>query len=177
MAGYLGVPGFDKGAIRHLPGCAIWTDEFGTILLGFSSKDEGAALEVNQNLEPQFADETGETPLYYFTKGETARISFPMLQTNLDRLARVVPTAELVGGVIRFGNRPGKQMPTGKIVHRPFSYPDGSRDLVLNNAINIADQNYVHKGADPMIVSCTFEGVVDEDQDDGQLLNGGIGQA
>jgi len=165
---------FDDSEIERLPGCAFWEDATGVVFLGFT--EEGATLELNPNAEAQVADETGNAPVHHVNLGDTARITLNMLETTLARMARVCPTISLVGANLRFGMVPGQQLPQGKIVHRPFAAPDGSEDLVLWSATNIADQNFVHNAKEPMKVTCTFEGNVDESQADGALL-GGIGQA
>lgn len=172
MSSYSG-PAFSDDEIQREPGCAFWTDATGRIFLGFT--EEGATLELTPNQEAQLADETGNTPLHHVNLGDTARITLNMLETTLARIARICPTISLVGGFLRFGSVPGQQMPKGEIVHRPFSTPDGSRDLILHAATNVADQSFVHNSKEPMKVTCTFEGHVDETQDDGELV-GGIGQ-
>lgn len=164
---------FDDAEVLREPGCAFWTDDTGRLFLGFT--EEGATLELNPNQEAQLADETGSTPLHHVNLGDTARITLNMLETTLARIARICPTISLVGGFLRFGSVPGQQMPQGEIVHRPFSAPDGSRDLILHAATNIADQSFVHNSKEPMKVTCTFEGHMDENENDGSFL-GGIGQ-
>jgi hypothetical protein len=167
-------PAFDNAEIERQPGCAIWTDSTGTIILGFTK--EGASMPFTPGADMEKADEAGATPLHMVSMGETARIELIMLQTDLARWARVYPFATYTGGNLRFGMIPGQRLPTGKIAHRPFGYPDGSRDLVLEAAVNIADQNFVHNHTEPLVLSCAFEGTLVETNPDGQLLGGGIGQ-
>jgi len=163
----------DKDAVEALPGCAFWIDNTGRIFLGVT--ENGAAMTMESNAQKITCDEGGNTPLKFLTGGDSARIELTMLETTFARMARVCPNMTLDGSILKFGAVPGQTMPTGTVFHRPFAYPDGSRDLILKNACNIADQNLMHKFDEPMKLTCSFEGVLDETADDGDLLTGGLG--
>ena len=142
-------------------------------VLGYTR--EGATLGITQGGEAQNADEGGDTPLHHVSKGATARMTLDALETNLARFALLCPTATYAGGLLRFGVTPGTRLAQRRIVHRPFAYPDGSMDLVIENASMIGDQSFAHKHSEPMVLTCVFEGCLDETQDSGALVNAGIG--
>lgn len=166
--------GFDKSEVERLPGCAFWTDSFGTILLGYTK--EGASLEVDPGLEEEVADESGNTPLQFVHVGDKCRLKLIMLETTLARMERVLPTSDLSGGELRFGVTPGTVAATGKIVHRPFAYGDGSHDLVVDQAVNIGKQVFSQKTKEVMTINCEFEAVLQENNASGNLTGAGIGQ-
>jgi len=168
--------GFDKSEIRHLPGCAFFVDDSGTIHhLGYTR--EGAMLRITANNLQSLADETGAMPLDYRFGGEVAVLTLIMLQTTKGRLAEVVPAFNDVAGNLRTGNVPGPAIAKqGRVVHRPFAYPGGEEDIFVSNAVLTSDHELAHRHDEPMSLDCEFTATVDEDQPDGRVLDSGIGQ-
>lgn len=167
--------GFTREDIEVLPGCAFFEPEGEAgFCLGFTR--EGSVMTVEQGLQAVNADEVGETPLDHFMTGVKARIELVLLETDLAQIVKVIPTATLTAGRLTFGGVPGGKAAVGRVYHRPFAYPDGSRDILLHRATNISDQSFTHKHTDPDSVTCAFEGTADLTKSDGDLL-GGVGQA
>jgi hypothetical protein len=168
--------GFDKRDIRHLPGCAFFVDQSGTIHhLGYT--EEGATLNITANNQEVLADETGAMPLDYKFGGEVVVLALIMLQTTKGRLAEIVPALNNVSGNLRTGNVPGQTITKqGKVVHRPFAYPAGEEDIFVTNAVFTSDSALNHQHNEPMSLDCEFTATVDEDQPDGRVLDSGVGQ-
>lgn len=168
--------GFDKSEIRCLPGCAFWEDATGLMFLGYTR--EGGTLRVTANLDKDVADETGNMPLNYKYQGEEVVLALTMLQTTKARMLRVVPGFTADGANVRIGTVPGQNVTkTGKVVHRPFAYPGGEEDFVLEEAVLISDPELTHQHSERMVLDCEFSGLVNEVQEDGMILDSGIGQA
>lgn len=167
--------GFDKSEIRVLPGCCFWEDPAGTIYLGYTV--DGGQLKISQGLDADKADESGNIPLNYRAMGADVQLTLKLLQTTKDRIARIVPEATLNGGNIRVGLQPGSIITkTGKVVHRPFGYGNGSEDFVIEEAVCTSDLTLAHSHKDRMTMDVTFQGLLIETRQTGDLLGAGIGQ-
>jgi len=166
--------GFDKANIRNLPGCAFWTDATGLLFLGYTQ--EGATLRIEGNVQEDTADEAGAMPLNVKYGGERAVLSLIMLETTKDKLVRIDPKLNLDGTTLRTGNVPGANITKrGKVVHRPFAYPAGEEDFVLNDAVLVSDLEMIHRHDENQTLSCEFVGLVDESEENGSILSSGIG--
>ena len=133
--------------------------------------------------EPEFyditSDQTGNTPLDSILIGESVQVEANLLDTSLDHIAAVVPTAdkETDGDktkAVTFGRRPGLRLGNvaGVLRVHPVSAGVGrtDKDVIIYRAANKASLELAYELENEWVIPCQFVGFPDDFRPEGDQL-------
>lgn len=147
------------------------------IYLGLTK--DGTALTYEPEYYDITADQTGNTPLDSILIGETVKVTTNLLDTSLEHIAAVVPTAdkEEEGGKIKavtFGRRPGLRLGNraGVLRVHPVSAGVGrtDKDVIIYRAANKANLELAYELENEWVIPCEFVGFPDDFRPEGDQL-------
>lgn len=139
----------------------------------------GTTLEYDPEYHDIESDQTGKTPLDSILIGEAVKVTTNLLDTTLEHIAVVVPTAdkeESVKGVkaVTFGRRPGLRLGhhAGVLRVHPISAGVGrtDKDVIVYRAANKASLNLAYKLEEEWVIPCEFVGFPDDFRPEGDQL-------
>lgn len=125
------------------------------------------------------SDQTGNTPLDDVLLGEKVTVEANLLDTSLEKLLAVLPTAKgvNVSSVLKattFGQSPGKRMIDcmGKLVIHPIAAGSGSteRDITLYQTVNTGGLELEFMNDKEWIIPVKFKGYYDDRRAEGDKL-------
>lgn len=147
------------------------------IYLGLTK--DGTTLTYEPEYYDITADQTGNTPLDSILIGETVKVTTNLLDTSLEHIAAVVPTAdkEEEGGKIKavtFGRRPGLRLGNraGVLRVHPVSAGVGrtDKDVIIYRAANKANLELAYELENEWVIPCEFVGFPDDFRPEGDQL-------
>ncbi|WP_129596031.1 Ig-like domain-containing protein [Anaerophilus nitritogenes] len=139
----------------------------------------GVTLKYEAEYHTLTSDQTGKTPLDDVGIGETVTVEFHLLDTSLEKMTSVMPTAspEKEGDHVKavtFGRRPGLRLThhSGKLVIHPISAGPGdlSKDVIIYRAGNKAGLELAYKLDDEWVIPCKYTGYYDDFRPEGDQL-------
>lgn len=139
----------------------------------------GTKLEYNPDFYDLTSDQTGTTALDSVLIGEDLKITTSLLDTSLDHIAAVVPTAdkEEEDGRIKavtFGRRPGLRLGdrAGVLRVHPISAGVGrtDKDVIVYRAANKASLELAYELENEWVIPCEFVGYPDDFRPEGDQL-------
>lgn len=139
----------------------------------------GTKLEYDPDFYDITSDQTGNTPLDSILIGEGVKVTANLLDTSLDHIAAVVPTAdkEEEGGktkAVTFGRRPGLRLGNvaGVLRVHPVSAGVGrtDKDVIVYRAANKASLELAYELENEWVIPCEFVGFPDDFRPEGDQL-------
>lgn len=139
----------------------------------------GTTLTYTPEFYDITADQTGKTPLDSILIGEAVQVVASLLDTTVDHIATVVPTAdkETEDGktkAVTFGRRPGLRLGNhaGVLRVHPISAGVGKtdKDVIVYRAANKANLELVYQLEDEWVIPCEFVGYPDDFRPEGDQL-------
>lgn len=139
----------------------------------------GTKLEYTPEYYDITSDQTGKTILDSILIGEEVKITTELLDTTLEHISTVVPTAdkESEGGSIKaatFGRRPGLRLGhrAGVLRVHPISAGVGKtdKDVIVYRAANKASLNLAYELENEWVIPCEFVGYPDDFRPEGDQL-------
>lgn len=139
----------------------------------------GTTLTYTPEFYDITADQTGNTPLDSILIGEAVQVVASLLDTTVDHIATVVPTAdkEVENGktkAVTFGRRPGLRLGNhaGVLRVHPISAGVGKtdKDVIVYRAANKANLELVYQLEDEWVIPCEFVGYPDDFRPEGDQL-------
>jgi hypothetical protein len=139
----------------------------------------GTKLEYNPEYYDIESDQTGKTPLDSILIGEAVKVTANLLDTSLEHISAVVPTAdkEEEGGKIKavtFGRRPGLRLgdKAGVLRVHPVSAGVGrtDKDVIIYRAANKASLELAYELENEWVIPCEFVGFPDDFRPEGDQL-------
>ena len=139
----------------------------------------GTTLTYTPEFYDITADQTGNTPLDSILIGEAVQVVASLLDTTVDHIATVVPTAdkEVEDGktkAVTFGRRPGLRLGNhaGVLRVHPVSAGVGKtdKDVIVYRAANKASLELAYQLEDEWVIPCEFVGYPDDFRPEGDQL-------
>ncbi len=139
----------------------------------------GTTLTYTPEFYDITADQTGNTPLDSILIGEAVQVVASLLDTTVDHIATVVPTAdkEVEDGktkAVTFGRRPGLRLGNhaGVLRVHPISAGVGKtdKDVIVYRAANKANLELAYQLEDEWVIPCEFVGYPDDFRPEGDQL-------
>lgn len=139
----------------------------------------GTKLEYTPEYHDITSDQTGKTPLDSILIGEAVKITTELLDTTLNHIATVMPTADKEGGegktsAVTFGRRPGLRLGhnAGVLRVHPISAGVGKtdKDVIVYRAANKASLNLAYELENEWVIPCEFVGYPDDFRPEGDQL-------
>lgn len=139
----------------------------------------GTELEYEPTFHDLTSDQTGETPLDSVLTGEGVKVTAQLLDTTLEHISTVVPTADKETkddkvSAVTFGRRPGLRLGhhTGVLRIHPVSAGVGktNKDVIIYRAANKASLNLAYKLDEEWVIPCEFVGYPDDFRPEGDQL-------
>ena len=139
----------------------------------------GTTLTYTPEFHDITADQTGNTPLDSILIGEAVQVTASLLDTTIDHIATVVPTAdkETEGGSVKavtFGRRPGLRLGhhAGVLRIHPISAGVGKtdKDVIIYRAANKASLELAYQLDNEWVIPCEFVGYPDDYRPEGDQL-------
>jgi hypothetical protein len=138
----------------------------------------GVEVEFGTEITNIVADQYGDTAIDSVIKGRSIKVTVPMAERDLTRLASVFPGSSLVGTttkrlVINAATGTSLRALAGPLVLHPHGVvsTDASKDLTVPLAMSKGDIKFAYKSDDQRVYSVEFEGYVDLTT--GELFNMG----
>jgi hypothetical protein len=139
----------------------------------------GVEVEFGTEVTPIVADQYGDSVIDNVIKGRSIKVTVPMAERDLERLASVFPGSTLVGAapalrlVVNAAVGTSLRALAGPLILHPHALPaaDKSKDLTVPLAMAKGDIKFAYKSDDQRVYSVEFEGFVDLDT--GELFNMG----
>lgn len=139
----------------------------------------GTKLEYTPEYYDLTSDQTGKTPLDSILIGEEVKITTELLDTTLEHISTVMPTADKEGGegkvsAVTFGRRPGLRLGhnAGLLRVHPISAGVGKtdKDVVVYRAANKASLSLAYELENEWVIPCEFVGYPDDFRPEGDQL-------
>lgn len=139
----------------------------------------GTNLTYTPSYHDITSDQTGNTPLDSILIGEEVKVTTSLLDTTLEHIATVVPTAdqEFDGSdisAVTFGRRPGLRLgdKAGVLRVHPISAGVGStdKDVIVYRAANKASLDLAYELENEWVIPCEFVGYPDDFRPEGDQL-------
>ncbi len=139
----------------------------------------GTTLEYTPEYYDITSDQTGKTPLDSILIGEEVKITTELLDTTLEHISTVVPTADKEGGedkvsAVTFGRRPGLRLghTAGVLRVHPVSAGVGrtDKDVIVYRAANKASLKLAYELENEWVIPCEFVGYPDDFRPEGDQL-------
>ena len=163
----------------HIGVCDVFFTPPGTTNEQYIGLTKGG---VEFTYEPKFhevkVDQYGDTPIDYTLEGESCKAKVPIVETDLQKIADLMPTgtADTVNGALKhvsFGSFPGQKLQdrAGKLRLHPIAMgSDRSNDIVIWKACNTGTLNLKFMFNDEQVIEANFIGLVDNTKGRGQML-------
>jgi hypothetical protein len=138
----------------------------------------GVDVEFGTEVTPIVADQYGDSVIDNVIKGRSIKVTVPMAERDLDRLASVFPGSSVVGTttkrlVVNAAVGTSLRALAGALILHPHAVPaaDKTKDLTVPLAMAKGDIKFSYKSDDQRVYAVEFEGFVDLDT--GELFNMG----
>lgn len=130
----------------------------------------GVEVEFGTEVANITADQFGDTIIDDVIKGRMVKVTVPMAERDLEKLAAVIPGSTLIGTTTKKLNIPAAvgtslRALAGKLQLRPQGMTTAAKDVVIPLAMPKGDMSFSFKHDEQRVYTVEFTGYVDLDSD------------
>lgn len=124
----------------------------------------GVDVKIATQTKEIMVDQYGATPINEFVQGATIEVTCPLAESDLEKLALVMPDAVLVTNTtkkkltVKTGNGVNLRNKAAQLIIHPRNHTDLNQDLVIPLAAPIGNIEYKYSHEDVRVYPVTFKG-------------------